>query len=59
MTGSTGQLFAQVLNGAPYDVFLAADPERPTRLVEQGIAVNGTQFTYALGQLTLWTRETA
>ena len=33
VTGSTGQLFAQVLNGAPYDVFIAADPERPTRLV--------------------------
>ena len=59
VTGSTGQLFAQVLNGAPYDVFLAADPERPTRLVEQGNAVSGTQFTYALGQLTLWTRQTA
>ena len=58
VTGSTGQLFAQVLNGAPYDVFLAADRERPTRLVEQGTAVTGTQFTYALGQLTLWTRET-
>ena len=57
VTGSTGQLFAQVLNGAPYDVFLAADRERPTRLVEQGTAVTDTQFTYALGQLTLWTRE--
>ena len=57
VTGSTGQLYAQVLNGAPYDIFLAADRDRPTRLVEQGAAVIDTQFTYALGQLTLWTRE--
>ena len=57
VSGSTGQLYAQVLNGAPYDVFLAADRDRPERLVEQGAAVTGTQFTYALGQLTLWSRE--
>ena len=57
VTGSTGQLYAQILNGAPYDVFLAADRERPQRLAQNGSGVTGTQFTYALGQLILWTRE--
>lgn len=57
VTGSTGQLYAQILNGAPYDLFLAADRERPTRLAQNGWASPGTQFTYALGQLALWTRE--
>jgi len=55
--GSTGQLYAQILNGAPYDVFVAADQERPGRLVVAALAVEGTRFTYALGQLILWTRE--
>ncbi len=55
--GSTGQLYAQALNGAPYDVFLAADQSRPARLTEEGLAVGDTQFTYALGRLVLWTRE--
>ena len=53
--GSTGQLFAQIVNGAPYDVFLAADRERPRRLAEAGLG--NTPFAYALGQLALWTRE--
>ena len=53
-SGSTGQLYAQIDNGAPYDIFLAADRERPRRLVESGRAMSGTQFTYAVGQLVLW-----
>lgn len=53
--GSTGQLFAQIMNGAPYDVFLAADRERPRRLAEAGIG--NAPFAYALGRLALWTRE--
>ena len=52
--GSTGQLFAQIVNGAPYDFFLAADGERPHQLAEQGMG--GIPFTYALGRLALWTR---
>ena len=55
--GSTGQLYAQILNGAPYDVFLAADHQRPALLGRRGPAESGTQFTYALGQLVLWTAE--
>ncbi len=52
-SGSTGQLYAQIRNGAPYHVFLAADEERPRLLEEEGAAVPGTRFTYALGRLAL------
>lgn len=53
-TGSTGKLFAQITNGAPFDVFLAADQERPARLVAEGAALKGSRFTYAIGRLVLW-----
>jgi molybdate transport system substrate-binding protein len=55
--GSTGQLYAQIVNGAPYDVLLAADQERPRLLVEQGLGVAGSVFTYAVGRLALWSRD--
>ena len=58
-SASTGQLFAQIRNGAPYGVFLAADAKRPTRLEESGIGVKGTRFTYALGRLVLWSADAA
>lgn len=54
-SGSTGQLYAQIANGAPYDVFLAADRERPRRLADAGLG--NAPFAYALGRLALWTRE--
>jgi molybdate transport system substrate-binding protein len=54
VTGSTGQLYAQITRGAPFDVFLAADTERPTLLVEQGLADAGDRFTYAVGKLVVW-----
>lgn len=54
-SGSTGQLYAQIVNGAPYDVFLAADSERPLRLADAGLG--SAPFAYALGRLALWTRE--
>ena len=54
-SGSTGQLYAQIVNGAPYDLFLAADGERPRRLAEAGLG--NAPFAYALGRLALWTRE--
>jgi len=57
--GSTGQLYAQILNEAPYHLFLAADQKRPAQLLTNGSAVNGSQFTYALGKLVLWTNEVA
>lgn len=49
--GSTGQLYAQIAQGAPYDVFLAADQERPAAAVAAGLAVDGSAFTYAEGRL--------
>lgn len=54
VSGSTGKLYAQIVNGAPYDVFLAADQVRPERLVEDGDADRASQFTYAHGGLALW-----
>lgn len=56
-TASTGKLYAQIVNGAPFDILLAADRERPRLLVESGTAVAGTRFTYAVGALTLWSRD--
>lgn len=53
-TGGTGSLYAQIRNGAPYDVFLAADITRPERLEQDGEAVAGTRFTYTIGRLVLW-----
>ncbi|RIJ27597.1 molybdate ABC transporter substrate-binding protein [Henriciella algicola] len=53
-SGSTGQLYSQIENGAPFDIFLAADTDRPRRLVDAGNGVEGTQFTYATGRLILW-----
>lgn len=57
VVGSTGKLYAQLVHGAPFDVFLAADRARPERLEEDGLAVAGSRFTYATGRLTLWSRE--
>jgi molybdate transport system substrate-binding protein len=51
---STGQLYAQVRNGAPFEVFLSADDETPARMEREGLAVAGTRFTYAVGRLVLW-----
>ncbi len=56
--GSTGKLTAQIIHGAPYDVFLAADRERPLLLVTRKVAVEGSQFTYARGRLALWGKDT-
>jgi molybdate transport system substrate-binding protein len=53
-SGATGKLYAQVRNGAPYDVLLAADQERPSLLEEEGLAVGGSRFTYADGRLVVW-----
>lgn len=52
--GSTGKHYAQIHNGAPFDVFFAADIKRPRLLEEQGIAIAGSRFTYAKGKLILW-----
>jgi molybdate transport system substrate-binding protein len=52
--GSTGRFYAQVRNGAPFQVLLAADDETPAKLEQEGFAVAGTRFTYAIGRLALW-----
>ena len=55
--GSTGQLYTQITQDAPFEVFLAADDERPRKAVEEGFAVPGSQFTYAIGTLVLWSQD--
>jgi molybdate transport system substrate-binding protein len=55
--GSTGQFYAQIKNGAPFDVFLAADQTRPVALEQDGYGVAGSRFTYAQGRLVLWSRQ--
>lgn len=52
--GSTGQLYAQISQGAPFDVFLAADQARPKKAVAAGYAVPGSEFTYATGKVVLY-----
>jgi molybdate transport system substrate-binding protein len=55
--GASGQFFTQIAQGAPFDVFLSADAERPARAVEEGLGVADTAFTYAIGRLVLWSRD--
>jgi len=55
--GATGKFHAQVVNGAPFEVLLAADDETPAKLVKEGHAVAGTPFTYAIGTLVLWSAK--
>jgi molybdate transport system substrate-binding protein len=52
--GSTGAFYAQIRNGAPFHVLLAADDEIPAHLEREGLAVAGSRFTYAIGTLVLW-----
>jgi molybdate transport system substrate-binding protein len=52
--GSSGNLYAQLANEAPFDLFLSADIEYPRKLVEQGRAVKGSEFVYAVGHLVVW-----
>lgn len=52
--GSTGMLYAQIVQGAPFEVFLAADDKRPKKAVDEGLGVDGTVFTYAIGKVVLY-----
>ena len=54
--GSSGQLYAQVVNGAPFAVLVSADRERPEKAEAEGLAVAGSRFTYAIGRLVLFSR---
>lgn len=52
--GSSGKIYAQIINGAPFQIFLSADQAKPQALEKAGVTVPGTRFTYAIGTLTLW-----
>jgi molybdate transport system substrate-binding protein len=56
-SGSTGLLYAQIRNGAPFDILLSADQERPRLLAGEGFGDEGDVFTYAVGRLALWSVE--
>ena len=54
--GSSGQFYTQMAHGAPYEVFLSADAERPKKAEEDGLGVAGSRFTYAVGRLVLYSK---
>ena len=56
-SGSTGKLYAQIIHGAPYDLFFAANSKEPESLEYKGFATSGTRFTYAVGQIVLWSKN--
>ena len=55
--GASGKLYAQIVNGAPFDVFLSADQIKPQRLIESSLAQADSRVTYAYGRLVLWSRQ--
>ena len=55
--GSTGRFYAQIRNGAPFEVLLAADDETPARIEREGLGVSGSSYTYAIGKLVLWSKQ--
>jgi molybdate transport system substrate-binding protein len=55
--GATGNFYAQIRNGAPFMLLLAADDQTPARLEKEGAGVAGTRFTYAIGRLVLWSAK--
>ncbi|KFE56817.1 molybdate ABC transporter substrate-binding protein [Pseudomonas syringae] len=55
--GATGQIYTQIKNGAPFEVFLSADDSTPAKLEQEGEIVKGSRFTYAVGTLALWSAK--
>ena len=55
--GSTGKFYSQIKNGAPFEILLAADDETPKKLITETDGVAGSQFTYAIGKLVLWSAK--
>ena len=55
--GSTGKFYAQIKNGAPFEILLAADNETPSKLVKENVGTSASQFTYAVGKLVLWSAK--
>ncbi|HEY1392921.1 MAG TPA: molybdate ABC transporter substrate-binding protein [Methylibium sp.] len=56
-SGATGKFYSQIRAGAPFEVLIAADDETPKKLVDEGFAVAGSNFTYAIGKLVLWSAK--
>src|SRR6266571_4461721 len=54
--GASGQFYTQITQGAPFQVFLSADESRPKKLIDDGLAVPDSNFTYAVGKLVLWSK---
>ncbi len=57
--GSSGQLYTQITQAAPFEIMLSADDERPKKAVADGFGVAGSPFTYAIGKLVLWSKDPA
>lgn len=55
--GSSGKFYAQIRNGAPFEVFLSADEAKPAKLEREGLTLPGSGFTYAVGTLVLWSAQ--
>ena len=55
--GSTGHFYAQIRNGAPFQILLAADDETPAKIEKEGFGVAGSRFTYAIGKLVVWSKR--
>jgi len=55
--GASGQFYAQIQQGAPFQVFLSADADRPKAAVDAGLAIADSRFTYAIGKLVLWSKS--
>ena len=55
--GATGSFYAQIKNGGPFQILVAADRETPAKLEKEGLGVTGSSFTYAFGKLVLWSRQ--
>ena len=55
--GATGKFYAQINNGAPFEILLSADDDTPARLEKEGAGVPATRFTYAIGKLVLWSAQ--
>lgn len=55
--GSSGNFYAQIKNGAPFEVFISADDEKPAVLEKEGLGIADSRFTYAIGSLVLWSAK--
>lgn len=55
--GATGGFYAQIRNGAPFEILLSADDETPARLIKEGNGIAGSNFTYAIGKVVLWSAD--